>query len=116
MSPSQWQHSSQPEDSTIAANDTLRSMYRGRMFWWQYFRPRTPIQEVYPQRSTIQGRSNLSPLYIMFQPHRRGIYNMNPQYLDETNKPYYDSNNVWQERPDVKDRLWGGMQTIIFII
>jgi cell surface protein SprA len=116
LSPYQWQHSSQPEDSSISnsspPNDSTAATFRGRMFWYQYFLPRVRIAEVYPQRSTIQGRSNLSPLYLSFDPNIRGIYNKNPQFLDRAN-PKFDSTNVFSYKPENRNRIWGGMERLL---
>ncbi len=112
LSPFQWQHCSQPQDEEIAANDSLRAMLRGRNYWYQFFRPRVPIKEVYPERSTVQGRSNLSPLYIKFNPNFRGIYNMNPEFLDTLN-PNFNPGNAYYYRGDIRYRIWGGMMRLL---
>ncbi|MBL7999569.1 MAG: cell surface protein SprA, partial [Candidatus Kapabacteria bacterium] len=67
---------------------------------------------VYPKRYTVQGRSNLSPLIISFDPSRRGIYNPNPDFIDTLN-PRWDSvsTDPWQRRN--KDKIWGGFQRLL---
>lgn len=111
LSPYQWQHCSQPEDSSIAFNDLERAKFRGKTFWYQYFIARTPIKEVYPERSTVQGRSNLSPLHINFNPYERGIYNKNPEFLDRRN-PNFDSTNVFSYKLENKEKIWGGFMKL----
>lgn len=108
LSPFQWTYSSPPLDSSIAIEDTARSLYRGNIFWFQYHIPRIPIYDIYPKRSIIAGRSNISPLIIQFNPYERGIYNQNPLFLDKFN-PNFDSTNVYSHNPDNKKRIWGGM-------
>lgn len=111
LNPTYWSHSSQPQDSSIAFADTAAANLRGKMHWWQFFIPRVPIREVYPNRSVIQGRSNLSPLEINFDPNKRGIYNKNPEFLDEDN-PEFDSLNAFSANPDNREKIWAGMQRL----
>ncbi len=112
LSPFQWQHSSQPKDTLIGPNDTLVSQFRGKAFWWQTFIPRLPVTDPYPNRSTVQGRSNLSPLYIVFNPYERGIYNKNPQFRDSTNPAFKpDSSQAFFDGN--KPKIWGGFQRLI---
>lgn len=112
--PSQWQHSSQPIDSTVWASPSIASLFRGKMFWYQYFIPRIPIRDVYPNNSSyVQGRNFLNVLNITFDPYKRGIYNKNPEYLDEKNGNFYDPNNRYADRDTVKPRVWGGMQRLL---
>jgi len=108
LTASQWSHSSQPEDSSIAASDTAVAKFRGNTFWYQYFIPRVPIKEVYPKKDIVQGRSNISPLMILFNPDERGIYNHNLQYLDKYDRDF-DSLNQFSKIQDNRDRIWGGM-------
>lgn len=98
----QWTYASAPNDSTIAPDDTLRSLYRGRMYWWRYFIGRTPAREVYPNKNTLQGQSNISELLVNFEPQYRGIYNANPNYIDSSDFTR-----------DSLDRLWGGMMRLL---
>jgi len=111
LNPTQWTHCSPPADSSIAAEDSIKALYRGKMFWFQYFIPRIPIQEVYPNRSITVGHSNLSPLEIRFAPEFRGIYNKNPQYLDSLN-PNYDPSNAYGKQPENRQRIWGGIMKL----
>lgn len=109
-----WTHSSPPVDSTIDSQHERRALYRGKLYWYNFFLPRVPIAEVYPNRQTVQGQSRISPLVITFDPDRRGIYNPNPDYIDTLN-PRWDSVkiNPWQQRPANRERLWAGMQRLI---
>lgn len=109
-----WTHSSPPVDSSIDAEHERRALYRGKLYWYNFFLPRVPIAEVYPNRQTVQGQTRLSPLVITFDPDQRGIYNPNPEYLDTLN-PRWDSvkTNPWQQRPANRQRLWAGMQRLI---
>ncbi|MFH1049515.1 MAG: cell surface protein SprA [bacterium] len=110
MTASQWTHSSQPLDSLIGESDTLRSNYRGKAFWFQYFIPRTPIKEVYPNKDVPAGRSNLSPLYIDFDSDMRGIYNKNPQFLDSINAKFNPTADLsWSSDPNNREKIWAGM-------
>lgn len=109
-----WTHSSPPADSSIDADHQRRALYRGKLYWYNFFLPRVPIVEIYPNRQTVQGQSRISPLVITFDPDRRGIYNPNPNYIDSLN-PRWDSvkANPWQQRPANRERLWAGMTRLI---
>jgi cell surface protein SprA len=112
LSPFQWTHASIPEDSLIASSDTLVSLYRGKTFWWQNFIPRLSVTDPYPNRQTIQGRSNISPLYFVFNPYERGIYNRNPEYRDSANPEFKaDSADIFFNAN--KGKLWGGFQRLL---
>jgi len=114
LNASQWQHSSCPIDSTLWKTDTVAALYRGRMFWYQYFIPKIPIREVYPNNNSyVQGRNYINALYITFDPYKRGIYNKNPEYLDENNGNLFDPNNHYVNRDTVKPRVWGGFQRLL---
>ncbi len=107
----QWSHSSQPVDSSIAETDTLRALYRGKYFWYQYFIPRVNIRDVYPAQETITGRRRLNPLELDFNPFVRGIYNMNPRIPDSTNPGFNaDSSRLFFDQN--KHRMWAGMQRL----
>ncbi len=112
LTPYLWVHSSPPVDPMIAPEDTDRVKFRGRMFWWQYAIPRVPIREVYPDRETIPGQTNLSPLYIHFDPDFRGIYNPNPEFVDSLN-PTYDPNNAFSMNPLNRSKIWAGMTKLL---
>lgn len=112
--PSQWQHSSQPVDENYWQNDSIASLFRGKMYWYQYFIPSIPIRDIYPNNNSyIQGRNYLNVLNITFDPYKRGIYNKNPEFLDEKNGSHYDPNNKYTDRDTVKPRVWGGMQRLL---
>lgn len=110
---SQWQHSSSPNDPQIDSSSAVRGNYRGKMFWYQYFIPRIPIRDVYPEnKSYQQGRQNINPMNIVFDPGRRGIYNQNPEYLDTLN-PNYNPSNDFSMNPQNRPKIWGGMQRLL---
>lgn len=102
LTPTQWTHSSPPVDDGIAPDDLQRALFRGQTFWWRYFIGRTPATDVYPNRSTLAGSSNISEMLIRFNPDYRGIYNQNPNYID-------NSLFTVQDRP----HLWGGMMRLL---
>jgi cell surface protein SprA len=111
LSATQWQHSSQPVDSTIAPTDVDRALFRGKMYWYQYFIPRVPIKEVYPQKDIVQGLANISPLQINFNPALRGIYNKNLQFLDTLDMNYNPS-DAFGEKPENRQKIWAGMERL----
>ncbi len=116
LNASQWSHSSPPIDieKKYWANDTLATNYKGRMFWYQYFIPRIPIKDVYPNNESYQaGRNYLNPLNITFDPNVRGIYNRNPEYLDERNEGYFNPLDRYAQRDTVKPKIWGGMMRLL---
>jgi cell surface protein SprA len=114
LNSSQWQHSSAPLDNSIWSDALVANNYKGKTFWYQYFIPRVPVQDVYPNNNSyIQGKNYLNPLYINFDPNQRGIYNQNPEYLDESNAPYFNPANRFSERDTVKTKIWGGVQRLL---
>lgn len=116
--PTQWQHSSQPADSSIAPTDEERALYRGKMFWYQYFIPHVDIRDVYPKNESYQqGKTRLNPLYINFNPYIRGIYNKNPEFLDERNPTFNEgdprfADQIGSDGIRNKEKIWGGMQRV----
>ncbi len=112
LSPFQWTHASQPLDSSIAPNDTLRSLYRGKIQWWQRFIPSLPINDPYPNRQTIQGRTNISPLFLLFNPYERGIYNRNSDFRDTAN-PEFKPDSAQMFIAHNKKKIWGGFQRLL---
>ena len=112
LSPFQWTYASEPVDSTIGASDTTVSLFRGKMQWWQYFIPRLPINDPYPERQTVQGRTNISPLYFYFNPYERGIYNKNPDFRDSAN-PEFKADSAGSFFDNNKGKIWGGFQRLL---
>ncbi len=112
LNPSQWIHSAPPINTNLWPNDTNASLFRAKLWWWQYFIPRIPIREVYPNNESYQqGRSNISPLYVSFDTKRRGIYNRNTEFLDEANPEY--SGVPYSSNPEIKEKIWGGMTRLL---
>lgn len=113
MNPNQWSHSSQPVDDFLGIDDTTRALYRGKLFWYKKFIPYIPITDPYPEQNNISGRNNIAPLEIIFRPKRRGIYNKNPEFIDEANPEFENISPKWIENPNNIARVWGGMQRLI---
>ncbi len=119
LSPSLWEHSSAPQDLTLWDNDTMAALFRGRAYWFQRFVPDVALADVYPRRSRQQGQSNISPLRIVFEPTKRGIYNKNPEFVDDENPTWNgaDSMNVRAGAQAFnnanKSRIWAGMTRIL---
>ncbi|MCS6965612.1 MAG: cell surface protein SprA [Candidatus Kapabacteria bacterium] len=112
MLPGYWRHSSPPVDPEVAPEARTAALYRGKLFWYQFFLPETPIKEVYPNRDIIPGQSNLRALYIVFRPDERGIYNPNPDFVDHRN-PLFDSTRAFARRPENRRRIWAGMTRLL---
>ncbi|MCS7176789.1 MAG: cell surface protein SprA [Candidatus Kapabacteria bacterium] len=112
MLPGYWRHSAPPVDPDIAPDPKTAALFRGKLFWYQFFLPETPIREVYPNRDVIPGQSNLRSLYIVFRPDERGIYNPNPEFLDSRN-PRFDPANAFAQRPENRRRIWAGMTRLL---
>jgi len=114
LTPTQWQHSSAPVDNDIDTTGAGRNFYRGRMFWYQYFLPRVPIIDIYPNNQNyIQGQQFQPTLYIDFNPDFRGIYNMNPDFIDTLDGQYYDPANAFSANPINRKKIWGGMERLL---
>ncbi len=111
-----WSHSSAPVDNTLGEDAQERNLYRGKLYWWQYFIARTPAIEVYPDQQTQQGNRNIRVLNLIFEPNERGIYNNNPEFLDRFNAEIgqgYDSVTVAQFHQENAEKKWGGMQRLV---
>ncbi len=111
LSPTLWYHASPPVDNEIDTSDIGRALFRSKSWWFQYFIPRVPINEVYPKKSVLQGRSNISPLIIEFDPARRGIYNRNTNMRDSAN-PEFKADSAGNYYNQNKTKFWGGMMRL----
>jgi len=108
----QWVHAAPPVDEEIGATPEERAKWRSRTFWWQYFVPRTPVNEVYPNRQFVQGQGNLRELNINFDPKIRGIYNKNEEFVDQLT-PGYDSATFVDFKEKNRSKFWGGFQRLL---
>lgn len=119
MTPTVWRHSSPLKDSTLWEHDTIAAKFRGRNFWYQRFVPDVPQADVYPNRARVQGRQNIPVLRIAFEPDRRGIYNDNPEFVDDNNPTWNGSDsllvrsNVAAFQSQNRDRIWAGMTRLL---
>ncbi len=119
LQPSVWQHSAPFPDKTHWDHDTIAQNYRGRTFWYQKFVPDVPQADVYPNRARVQGRQNINPLRIVFEPERRGIYNRNAEFLDDGNPRWNDADSldvraqVQQFQAEHRNRIWGGFTRLL---
>ncbi|MBI5324625.1 MAG: cell surface protein SprA, partial [Ignavibacteriae bacterium] len=111
LSAAQWIHSSQPVDTLVGLDATERAKFRGKMHWFQYFIPKVPIKDVYPQKDIVQGRSNISPLNIIFNPVMRGIYNQNPQFIDSLDRDFNPADE-FGSKPENRQKIWAGMERL----
>ena len=116
LSTFQWTHASQPQDNKIAIDDTSRAKFRAKTLWYQKFLADININDIYPNRQVVQGRAQLTPLHINFNPDLRGIYNNNPKFLDTLNYNFV-SPALAQEakdwKRDNKEKTWGGMMRLL---
>jgi len=119
LNPSLWQHSSSPLDEFIAKTPEERNNYKGKMSWWQRFIPYVDKKEIWPKQQSYVGQGKISPLEFYFEPNKRGIYNRNPEFLDEKNGTYFNSQAVkfWQQNDsngvENEEKIWGGMQRLL---
>ncbi len=119
LTPGVWSHSSPFPDETLWPDDTTAQLYRGRSFWYQKFVPDIPQEDVYPNRAQRLGQSNINPIRVVFDPDQRGIYNRNPEFLDNNNPRWNDADsnevraNVQQWQAENRDRIWGGMMRLL---
>lgn len=115
LSPSQWSHASQPIDSSLFVSDSAfgKSYFRGKSYWYQYFLGRTPISDVYPNRSVVAGNGRINDLKIRFNPYERGIYNKNPEFVDNKNPTFQQDSAKYTDYVNAnKDKIWGGMMRL----
>ncbi len=114
LTPVQWTHSSQPQETIIGADDVERAKFRSQLFWFKQFLPDIDVSEVYPNRTTTTGNHKTTAMHISFDPSVRGIYNMNPEFVDAKNPEYKGAAAFAASflEPN-KDRLWGGMTRMI---
>ncbi|MCX7834151.1 MAG: cell surface protein SprA [Ignavibacteria bacterium] len=82
---SQWTISSLPVDSSIGISDSLKQAKRGKMRWFN-IQGDVEVKKVYPARDVQPGQDRLTPLYIIFNPNQRGVYNYKQRGFDTTNK------------------------------
>lgn len=114
MTASQWTHCSPPIDSLIHPSNTSRADYRAKTYWYQYFIPRTPVKDVYPNKDVPYGRTRLSALHIDFDADKRGIYNKNADFQDTITKEFYDNANLnYTTNPNNREKIWGGMMRLL---
>jgi len=119
LTPGVWSHSSPFPDITLWPDDTTAQNFRGRTFWYQRFVPDVPQSDVYPNRSQRLGQTNINPMRIVFDPAKRGIYNMNPQFLDSENPRWFDPDSLQVRdaannyRYDNSARTWGGLMRLL---
>jgi len=111
LSAAQWIHSAQPVDTLIGPDDPARAKLRGKMHWFQYFIPKVPINQVYPQKDIVQGRSNINPLNVIFNPVMRGIYNQNPLFLDSLDRDFNPADE-FGSKPENREKIWSGMERL----
>ncbi|MBK7577500.1 MAG: cell surface protein SprA [Ignavibacteria bacterium] len=119
LTPTVWQHSSPSKDVSLWDHDTNAVKFKGKTFWYQKFVPDVPQADVYPNRARVQGRNNINPIRLVFEPRERGIYNPNPEFLDAKNPRWNDADSlnvrattqsyIEQNRP----KIWGGMLRLL---
>ncbi len=119
LTPTVWFHSSASQDKSLWDSDTTAVKFRGKQFWYQKFVPDVPQADVYPNRARVQGRFNINPLRIVFLPDQRGIYNPNPEFLDDRNPRWNDADSldvragVQRFQSENRQKIWGGMTRLL---
>ena len=119
LTPTTWLHSSAAKDSTLWDADTTAQKYRGKMFWYQKFVPDVPQVDVYPNRARVQGRNNINPLRIVFNPDERGIHNPNPDFVDDQSADWNGADSLKLRdqaaafQRDNRPKVWAGMTRLL---
>lgn len=119
MTPTVWSHASPPDHTGIWPDDTTAMKFRGRTFWYQKFVPDVQQADIYPQRARIQGRANINPLRLSFDPRTRGIYNTNAEFLDPNNPRWNDPDSLIVRQQassyveEHRGQMWGGMMRLL---
>ncbi|MFM8770569.1 MAG: cell surface protein SprA, partial [Candidatus Kapaibacterium sp.] len=119
LTPTTWLHSSAAKDTTLWDADTTAQKYRGKMFWYQKFVPDVPQVDVYPNRARVQGRNNINPLRIVFNPDERGIHNPNPDFVDEQSADWSGADSLKLRdqaaafQRDNRQKVWAGMTRLL---
>jgi len=119
LTPTVWTHTSASKDSTLWDHDTTAVKFKGKTLWYQKFVPDVPQADVYPNRARVQGRTNINPIRLAFDPNERGIYNPNPEFLDGKNPRWFDPDSLDVRSKtqgylnENKDRIWGGLMRLL---
>lgn len=119
LTPTVWQHSSPFPDATLWDHDSTAQKFRARTFWYQKFVPDVPQADVYPNRARVQGRNNINPIRLAFEPQVRGVYNMNPDFVDAETPRWNDADSLEVRAQaqafvaDNQNRIWGGLMRLL---
>lgn len=119
LTPAVWHHSAPFPDETLWEHDTVAQRYRGRTFWYQKFVPDVPQADVYPNRARVQGRQNINPLRLVFDPDQRGIYNPNPEFIDAATPRWNDPDSLevrdeaYRFQREHRHQIWGGFTRLL---
>jgi cell surface protein SprA len=89
-----WHPASAPVDFSIGADDTSRLRNKGHFFWYNRTPAVTPTSDIWPNKDPAFGSQKTAVLDMIFEPERRGVYNMNPEF-ESAGFP--------------RDSVWGGM-------
>ena len=119
LTPLVWSHASPAKEESKWDHDTTAVKFKGKTFWYQKFVPDVAQSDVYPNRARVQGRTNINPIRLVFNPEERGIYNPNPEFLDARNPRWNDPDSLTVRAQTQaylapnRDRIWGGMMRLL---
>lgn len=94
---STWTLASAPVDNAIGDTITERVNNRGRYFWYNNPNEQVSIKDIFPARDVQPGQDRVTPLYLQFNPNKRGTYNYSPDYVTSTGEfnPQVDRTKIW---------------------
>jgi cell surface protein SprA len=88
-----WRPASPPVDNEIGDSDTARLAKKGQLFWYNITPAQDKIVDIWPNKDVAQSLQTTSVMDLVFDPTRRGMYNMDPAF---------------ENLPD-RGSVWGGM-------
>jgi cell surface protein SprA len=101
---STWTLASAPADTSIGDTITVRSNNRGRFIWYNNPNQQVSIKDIFPARDVQPGQDMITPLYVQFNPNKRGRYNYSSNYTTQT--------GVFNQSVN-RRQVWGGMMKFL---
>jgi cell surface protein SprA len=118
----QWTLASAPNSRLVAIprEDSIRTAYRAELNW---YRPPTgftgiiPVRTIFPNRQAAREDNQVRPLYLRYNPTRRGAFNYSPYFVAQSQTQALDSSwgGIMRAFPSFAQDLRGQNQNIQFV-